>query len=127
MVLESSAQYCPPERVVNNKGDFRSVAWEKSDLPRLPFYLQKPPAGLLASVRISEKCICTYTSLSISDDCPLEQQFQSHLRRIGTRENRWPNYISDLLTEESLKAEQKCSFLTGGFVHKVKRTFWKFH
>lgn len=25
MVLESSAQYCPPERVVNNKGDFRLV------------------------------------------------------------------------------------------------------
>lgn len=25
VVLESSAQYCPPERVVNNKGDFRLV------------------------------------------------------------------------------------------------------
>lgn len=36
MVLESSAQYCPPERVVNNKGDFR---WPRT-LAGITAYLQ---------------------------------------------------------------------------------------
>ncbi|XP_075400595.1 adhesion G protein-coupled receptor A3 isoform X2 [Tenrec ecaudatus] len=36
VVLESSAQYCPPERVVNNKGDFR---WPRT-LAGITAYLQ---------------------------------------------------------------------------------------
>ncbi|XP_055986318.1 adhesion G protein-coupled receptor A3 [Sorex fumeus] len=46
VVLESSAQYCPPERVVNNKGDFR---WPRT-LAGITAYLQctrnSPSSGI---------------------------------------------------------------------------------
>jgi hypothetical protein len=57
VVLESSAQYCPPERVVNNKGDFRSVTWKvlvKSDSSQIILF-PKAHNGLPSSVTKLEK------------------------------------------------------------------------